>query len=283
MTNMKNLYTTAIRKASEVRLKAGLDLFEPLNIYDLCLSLGIDIRFVDINMEGLYINNGNSPQILISSLRPFSRRAFTCGHELGHHIFNHGLKVDILIDSDDNDRKSVDEILVDAFSAALIMPLGGVQSEFSKRKLSLNTSSPLEFYSISSVFGVGYQTLVTHCRVNNLINEARSIELLKLTPSKIFKSSFQNLEFNGFFKIIDRQTPSKTVDLETSNMLILPKNYVVDERFLEKKLETDFGNLFLTTKSGISSAYSNTDDDSFFIRVQPKNYVGFAEYRHLQN
>ena len=106
---MNQLYTNAIRKASEIRIKLGLDLFEPINIYDMCSTLGIDVQFVDINMEGLYINNHGTPKILLSRLRPFPRRVFTCGHELGHHVFNHGLKVDAISDdSEDSSFKSND-------------------------------------------------------------------------------------------------------------------------------------------------------------------------------
>uniref|UniRef100_UPI003F9576DD ImmA/IrrE family metallo-endopeptidase n=1 Tax=Rhizobium leguminosarum TaxID=384 RepID=UPI003F9576DD len=74
---------------------------------------------------------------MLSCLRPFPRRIFTCGHELGHHVFNHGMKVDIIAEeSEDSTFKSSDEILVDSFSAALLMPVGGIQAEFSERNLS---------------------------------------------------------------------------------------------------------------------------------------------------
>ncbi|UPQ75267.1 ImmA/IrrE family metallo-endopeptidase [Chryseobacterium nepalense] len=280
----RNLYTSAIRKASETRIRLGASLNEPLNIYDVCSTMEIDVRFVDINMEGLYVNNGNSPQILISSQRPYPRRVFTCGHELGHHLFNHGLKIDILSESDENSLyKSSDEILVDTFSASLLMPIGGIQSEFVKRNLSFNTATPIDFYLVSSIFGVGYQTLVTHCKINRLITELKSVELLKHTPSKIFKSYFGDVQKKSYFKIVDGKTSTKPVDLEISNYLILPPEFTVDNDFLEKKKETQEGYVYVATRTGISSAYSDINEKSFFIRIQPQNYNGFAEYRHLDN
>jgi Zn-dependent peptidase ImmA (M78 family) len=280
---MNQLYTNAIRKASEVRLKLGFNLYEPINIYDVCAKLEIDVQFVDINMEGLYVSNGQ-PKILISCLRPFPRRVFTCGHELGHHMFNHGLKVDILSDeSEVSSPKSDDEILVDAFSAHLLMPISCVQSEFNKRKLNFQTANPIDYYIVSSVLGVGYKTLISHCRANRLIDVFKASELLKYTPAKIFQSYIGNVEEKTFFKIMDCRTDKKPIDLEVSNYLILPKDFQVDEDFLEKKQETAIGSLFLAKKSGIFSIHSNKIENSCFVRVQPQNYIGFADYRHLEN
>lgn len=280
---MNQLYTNAIRKSSEVRLKLGFNLYEPINIYDVCAKLKIDVQFVDINMEGLYVNNGQ-PKILISCLRPFPRRVFTCGHELGHHVFNHGLKVDILSDySEVSLLKNDDEILVDAFSAHLLMPISCVQSEFNKRKLDFQIANPIEYYTVSSVLGVGYRTLVTHCRSNRLIDDFKTNELLRHTPAKIFQKYIGNVEKKNFFKIIDCKTDRKPIDLEVSNYILLPKDFQVDEDFLEKRQETEIGSLFLAKKSGISSIHSNNIENSCFVRIQPQNYIGFADYRHLEN
>lgn len=279
---MNQLYTNAIRKASEVRLKLGFNLYEPINIYDVCSKLEIDVQFVDINMEGLYVNN-TQPKILLSSLRPFPRRVFTCGHELGHHVFNHGLKVDILSEEESSASKNNDEILVDAFSAHLLMPISCVQSEFRKRKLDFQTAKPIDYYAVSSALGVGYQTLITHCRVNKLTTDWKTIELLKYTPAKIFKSYIKDIEDKTFFKVIDIKDDTKPIDLETSNYIILPNDFEIDANFLEKNQETEVGSLFLAKKSGISSIHSNNNGNSCFVRIQPQNYNGFADYRHLEN
>ncbi|MBL4821524.1 MAG: ImmA/IrrE family metallo-endopeptidase, partial [Gammaproteobacteria bacterium] len=72
-----------------VRLDLGVGLTEPISIYSICEKLGVIVRIVDVNMDGIYLR-GSPPRILISSLRPLSRRVFSCAHELGHHIFGHG-------------------------------------------------------------------------------------------------------------------------------------------------------------------------------------------------
>lgn len=279
---MNPLFTSAIRKASEVRISLGIDLFEPINIYDICARMGIDVQFVDVNMEGLYINNNGTPRILLSGLRPFPRRVYTCAHELGHDVFNHGMRVDIIAnEAEESSAQSDDEILVDAFAAALLMPVGGVQSAFAERNLSFHSATALDFYIISSLFGVGYKTLITHCKIHRLINSSRSIELLRFTPARIFKDEFGTIEEKSHFKIIDGKTTCKPIDLEVSNLLILPSDFIPEDDLLEKRHETRLGTLFSAKRSGITSVHSTNREMNYFVRIQPKNYIGFAQYRHL--
>lgn len=257
-------------------------MFQPINIYDVCIELGIDVQFVEINMEGLYINNIGTSKILLSSLRPVARRVFTCAHELGHHVFNHGLKVDTISEeNEDPDYKSDDEKLVDAFAAALLMPVGGIQTEFAQRDLDFVSATPTNYYTIASAFGVGYQTLITHCRVNNLIDEQKSVSLNKMTPAKIFKTEFGEVDEKTFFKIIDGESKINTIDLEVSNYIVLPSYFNVSEEFLEKHKDSELGTLYRAKKTGVSSIHYR--EASHFIRIQPQNYIGYAEYRHLGN
>lgn len=281
---MNPLHASAIRKASEIRLKLGLDLFQPLNIYDVCAKMELDVQFIDINMEGFYVNNAGASKVLLSSLRPFARRVFTCGHELGHHVFNHGLKVDTISDENENSPyKSKDEILVDTFAAALLMPIGGIEIEFEKRKLKFHSAKPIDFYTISSVFGIGYHTLIMHCCINGLITESEMLELEKNTPAKIFKSEFGDLGEPAFFKIIDGKSEVSPIDLEVSNYISLPRNFIVSDDFLEKQKDSEHASLYLAKKAGIFSVHSYDGSISYFVRIQPQNYVGFAEYRHFEN
>src|SRR6218665_1064502 len=115
--SMDTLVMTALRKASEVRRKYGFNNFQSVNAFDLCTEMNVTVRLVDINMEGMYIvqNDGLSPQVLISNQRPMGRRNFTCAHELGHHIFNHGSKIDELSDGSGKKAYDADEYLVDTF------------------------------------------------------------------------------------------------------------------------------------------------------------------------
>lgn len=205
---MNYLYKKALLKADEVRIQLRLNMFQPINIFDSCVQLDLSVRFVNVNMEGMYIKHEDEsqPTILLSNQRPLPRRIYTCGHELGHHVFGHGSKLDALSDVSDhsNSRNDKDEFLVDSFAGALLMPIAGVKAEFAKRNWSIATASPIQFYTVSSVFSTGYQTLITHCKTNNLINKNHADTLSKFTPAKILKSLAGTETNKSYFKIIDK-------------------------------------------------------------------------------
>ena len=93
--NRRVLATQAMQAATATRAKATLDQTRPICIYGLCETLGVTVRFNNINMEGMY-QRGLPSRIHLSARRPLPRRNFNCAHELGHHVFGHGLSIDEL-------------------------------------------------------------------------------------------------------------------------------------------------------------------------------------------
>lgn len=283
---MNTLLIQAIKKAGQMRTKLKLDMFQPINIFDVSADLGVSVRFVDVSMEGMYINQRNAtmPVILLSSLRPLPRRVFTCAHELGHHIFGHGSKIDGF--TEEGASTSIydkDEYLVDSFAGAFLMPIAGIEVEFSKRGWEPKNASPIQFYVISSIFGTGYSTLITHCRANTLISELKAASLLKQTPAKLLQNIIGTVAEKSHFKIIDNHAQSSVIDLEIGNYLFLPEYFAIDGQHLQKIRKTDFGNLFVAEQSGITRAASTISETGYFIRIQNAGYTGLAEYRHLEN
>lgn len=283
---MTPLVRKALSKADEIRRRAGLNMFQPINVFDVCVDLGITVRFLDVNMEGMYVaqNNGESPNILLSNQRPLPRRNFTCAHELGHHLFNHGSKMDALTEYDPTASSyDGDELLVDAFAGALLMPVAGIQAEFAKRDWNIDTATPLQIYTVASVFGTGYSTLITHCKVNKLIRDTAGNALLKFTPAKILESIIGSNEGISNFKIIDGQTNLTAIDIEVNNLLILPANIEVEGEHLQKYKDTSLGIAYIAKKPGIVRAKTVDDSVSYFIKIQNAGYIGLAEYRHLES
>ena len=93
--NRRALATQAMQAAADTRAKAKLDQTGPICIYGLCETLGVVVRFNNINMEGMY-QRGRPPRIHLSARRPLPRRTYNCAHELGHHVFCHGSSIDEL-------------------------------------------------------------------------------------------------------------------------------------------------------------------------------------------
>ena len=87
-----------------MRRRAGFSLNEAICVYDLADQLGIEVRFADIpSMEGMYCRE-SGPTIILSSLRPSGRQAFTCAHELGHHSNGDGTGIDQLVERPHHSR-----------------------------------------------------------------------------------------------------------------------------------------------------------------------------------
>src|ERR1700692_2836599 len=100
MSDRHALAHQAMLASITARQTAKFDLHSPICIYQLCEAHEVTVRFNDIgSMEGMY-DRGPKPRILLSALRPLARRAYTCGHELGHHIFCHGSTIDELRNED---------------------------------------------------------------------------------------------------------------------------------------------------------------------------------------
>ena len=97
MATNKIIASDALVHALRLRKRIGATLRDSVSPYAAAEQLGIEVRFMDFpSMEGMYVA-GASPKILLSSLRPQGRRAFTCAHEIGHHVFGHGEQFDELI------------------------------------------------------------------------------------------------------------------------------------------------------------------------------------------
>jgi Zn-dependent peptidase ImmA (M78 family) len=274
---------SAVRKADEIRRKLKLSMFQPVNIFDICQQLDVDVRFIDVSMEGMYASNGNRPTILLSGLRPLPRRCFTCAHELGHHIYGHGNRIDVLYTSTDDFSDDEEELLVNIFAGALLMPMGAIQSQFAKRKWDIKKATPIQFYIVASAFGVGYSTLITQCFIKELIPRPFGNELLKFKPSTLLKQIIGKSENTSYFKIIDQYSGLNVIDLEVSNFLIVPQNGKIEGDHLKKIGSNDTNDIFVAERPGITRITNEKITLNAFLRIQKENYIGLAEYRHLEN
>ncbi len=277
------LASEALKVSSTIRKRFGYDLSSPINIFDLCEKADVPVRFVEINMEGIYVQMGEGikPTILISAFRPFHRKIFTGAHEYGHHVFEHGFTLDQISMTPGEYTK--EEFLVDTFASYLLMPPLGLKGSFNKRKINFKDASPMDCFAIASSFGVGYSTLVNHLQFNAHIGQEKASTLLRKTPKSI-KSSIIGAEYTGSLFIVDEHFIGKTIDIEATSYIVLPKDVQVeDDKYLKQSKETVTGILYQAEACGLTRVFSLRRDWSCFIRIQQFQYAGLSKYRHLSD
>jgi len=277
------LTQTAMRASNKARTKAGLDLMSPICVFDLCERLGVTVRFTDINMEGMY-DRTPKPRIYLCSLRPLSRRVFTCGHELGHHEFGHGSTIDEMQEEADTlQADSPDEFLVNSFSAFTLMPMIGLRGAFARRGCTAATADELQMFAVACNFGVGYATLISHLAYGvGEISTARARLLLKASP-KAIRGRLIGDTGAGPLVVVDNQWVARAIDAEVQTTVLLPHDARVEASILAPAGQFDAGLLFTATSPGIGRVEWGQAGQSAFVRVSRQNYVGLARYRHLED
>lgn len=273
------LAQSALRGAIAMRKQAEVPTNCPVSPVDLATTLGLCVRFVDISMEGMYVS-GNQPSIILSSLRPFARRNFTCGHELGHHHFGHGSTIDELNESAGKSQFQPEEFLVDAFSGFLLMPPIGMRQAFADRNISLARAGAYDILRVASAFGVGYDTLISQLSATKQLQPDHADRLRRVGLAGIRKELL-GVETAQAIVVVDQQFEAKTLDLEVGMLVLLPSDVDVSGG-LERIRAIGDRNLFEATSPGIGRLCSASRQWSVFARVARDRYVGLATYRHLE-
>jgi len=289
--NTKMLAREAMLASIKTRDDRGLDQVSPVDVYALCQSMGIKVRFVDIgSMEGVYGRGEAGTVILLSSLRPLPRRVFTCAHELGHHTFGHGSKVDELLEealgSSESTRKAFDanEFLAQSFAGFLLMPTLGVRNAFAGRGWEARTASPIQMYTVACQFGVGYETLIGHLRHSlNTLSAERAAALKQVGPKNIRAEILGEAVADPLI-VADERWALGTLDAEVGTLLLLPDRATAEnERIVapQANLPTG-GRLYRAVRPGVVRVTQQGTTWAVFVRVSNRQFVGFAEYRHLE-
>ncbi|WP_244670188.1 MULTISPECIES: ImmA/IrrE family metallo-endopeptidase [Rhodoplanes] len=285
--NRRALATQAMQAAAATRAKAKLDQVGPICIYGLCETLGVAVRFNNINMEGMY-QRGIPPRIHLSARRPLPRRAYNCAHELGHHVFGHGSSIDELReDAKAQPWEDPKEFLADTFAGFVLMPIIGLRRAFSVRGWTPETVTPAQMFTIACEFGVGYATLLTHLSAGvNMLSRGRAAALHRVTPKSLRMHILGALTPEPLI-VTDRHRAAPTLDAEVKTLLLLPRGTeVAGDGGLAFERDLEGGRLFRAVKPGIFQAAAG--DWAVFVRIapiqknEPYGYIGLAQYRHLE-
>ena len=284
--NRRALATQALQAATAARAKAKLDQTGPICIYGLCETLGVIVRFNHINMEGMY-QRGIPPRIHLSARRPLPRRAYSCAHELGHHVFGHGSSIDELReDAKARPWEDPKEFIADTFAGFILMPIIGLRRAFSIRGWNPETVTPAQVFTVACEFGVGYTTLLTHLSAGvNMLSRGRAAALQRVTP-KALRTVFLGTPAPEPLIVADHHRTAPTLDAEVNTLLLLPPGAKVTGGEFSFEHDLPTGRLFRAVKPGIFQA--SAGDWAVFVRVapvqkdEPYGYVGLAQYRHLE-
>src|SRR5205809_1109548 len=111
----RQLAKQGLFKAARVRRAERVRSDAPVCVYDLAEQMGVEVWFDALpSLEGMYSKTPR-PVIVLSSLRPLGRQTYTSGHELGHHVFSHGFRIDQYLPGGPMAQNEDDEFLVDCF------------------------------------------------------------------------------------------------------------------------------------------------------------------------
>ena len=280
MMDRRTTARKATAEALRTRLRAGYGLDTPLCIYDLAERLGVEVRFFDLpSMEGVYYRSPR-PHIILSSLRPAGRRAFTCGHELGHHSRGDGTCLDEMVEQWGRARFDPKEFYADCFAGALLMPKTAVERAFALRKWVIRECTPDQVYAISNYFGVGYTTLVHHLsRGLLLLPNSRAEQLLKIAPRRA-QALAVGWETTETVWVVDEHWVGRSIDVEAGDLILLHGRARIEGKCAEPVGGVADGRLLKATEPGIGRL-EDSSGWAAFVRVSRRGFVGREVHRHL--
>lgn len=183
VADRRTLILDGARRALEVRAQFSIDRDSGVDPIDLAGRLGLQVWLRDANAyDGVY-SSGGPPIIVLASNRPLGRTAFTCAHEIGHHIFGHGATVEEIVEERDSSTLAPAEVQADSFAANLLMPRSAVVHAMAVRGIKAAAIAPAQVFQLASWLGVGYASLISHmCHQLKLVNYGEAKRLKKNEP-----------------------------------------------------------------------------------------------------
>lgn len=270
----------AARAALKTRQKHNKRPWEAFDVIDLAEAAGLEVWFVPLgSLEGMYYS-GEVPTILLPSDRPPGRQAFSCAHELGHHVFGHGSRLDAYIAGDSTDQTTGVEWLADMFAAFLMMPATAVSRGFRERGWEPGTASPVEILQVAQWLGVGYSTLVNQMTFSlGCLSFGRYDVLRKLRPIDLC-ADFLEADIERVVTIVGADWSDRAIDLQVGSLIALPPCTSIDGDVLNYQLRTSRFLLSKATTPGRGRVILPTGK-AVFVRVARVKYQGRACYRFL--
>lgn len=282
----RDLALDALGRALKLRGEMGIKPQAPAPVFDVIDRLGIKLSFMPIpSLEGVYRGRPN-PVILVSSERPPGRQAYTGAHELGHHVYGHGVAVGVASgDAGQEPSESVgpEEYLADRFAGFFLMPKTAVKQGFRARGWEPKECTQRQVYTVAGWLGVGYSALVHHMRGSlRMLTYPQSARLLKATPNSI-RAGILGREVRENLLVVGEKWTDRAVDVQVGDLILLPFGTRYEAKNLRVVEETERAVLLTATAPGIGRVHRPGSGWAAFVRVSRRNYVGLGPYRHWED
>jgi hypothetical protein len=85
----------------------------------------------------------------------------------------------------------------------------------------------------------------------------------------------------GHVVVVDQHWSSPTIDAEVGSLILLPPASVVEPSTIEFIADLPAGQLYRAVAPGITRV--SAGDWAAFVRISRHEYVGRAEYRHMED
>jgi hypothetical protein len=204
-------------------------------------------------------------------------------HELGHHEFGHGMRLEEIKSGILNNANDPNELIADIFAANLLMSKTSILYALKARGLDPDKIEPMHLFRLSSFFGVGYTTIIDHMTLTLGILNQQQQGFLKKTSPKDLKAQFGGTPQSEVI-IADSFWQGRAVDMEVGDLLVLHHGTVVEDnpRMIKKDF-VDGQSIYIAVSRGYARAFHENSGWAANIRIAPKQYVGLAQYRFLDD
>ena len=273
--------TIAYKGAIEVRDRVKVARLDPINIFDCCQKLKVEVRFVvGGTFEGMYEKERRV--IVLPVDRPAGRRVFTCAHELAHWRYKHGSMLDDSTTIEGYNDKP-EERLANMFAGYVLMFPPAVESARSALGINYSTCDSNDIYTLASWFGVSYASMINHLRwALRKLSHLRYDELKRVAPRTIRARLLGGMESQHLI-VMNSMTPRIPLDMESGDFALFPANVIAEGSSVSVVEKCTKHTLVQAVRPGISLLRSEGNSWSAVVRIMRSGYTGRSMFRNLES
>jgi Zn-dependent peptidase ImmA (M78 family) len=272
------LAAQAARQAALVRSNLNVGPADAICPFELAQRLGLSTRLVQLpSLEGIY-SPEPVPAILVGAERPPGRQRFTCGHEIGHHIFGHGACV---AETGGQSSQAEEEYLANQFSACLLMPKVAVDAAFSRRAISVGQVTAPEILEVSQDLGVGFSTLVNHLELTFRLISSDAASTLRRASLPAVRQRVAGFPVEHELFVVNSAWGLRALDMQVGDIALTPpgSTYEGAGALLERTPAIHL----IARSPGEGRLIIPGRDVPIIVRICRRSFAGLVRYRFLED